>query len=160
MTVVRPGVPDDVPGLLAVFNASEAARRGADVATEQLDKVESRLGAGWLLVAEDGDEPVGFGAGFDALTDDGAGDEVIPGLAHLGLVFIRPDHWGRGVGGQVVDKVLDEARRRAYQRIQLWTHEDNERAQRLYTGRGFHRDGRSKVSEHDGRRIGLWVRDL
>jgi GNAT superfamily N-acetyltransferase len=58
---------------------------------------------------------------------------VLPGLAHLSLVFVEPARWGRGIGGRLVDAVLAEARRRAYDRIQLWTHEDNARAQGLWT---------------------------
>jgi GNAT superfamily N-acetyltransferase len=66
---------------------------------------------------------------------------------------------GAGIGGRLLDRVLDEARRRGYVRVQLWTHAGNQRARRLYEQRGFERTGREKGDDrgelfiHYARRI-------
>lgn len=60
------------------------------------------------------------------------------------MVFVAPDHWGRGLGGSLVDALLAEAQSRGYDRIQLWTQADNARARRLYEGRDFRPSGRRK----------------
>lgn len=160
--VVSAGTSEDVPAAVRVFAAGEATRRGSPVTAAEQASITTRLtdGGAWLLVAREGDEVVGIAAGFDARTDDGHGPDVVPGLAHLSLVFIEPSRWGRGIGAAVLDAVLAEARRRGYERIQLWTHEDNTRAQRLYTSRGFAPVGRTKVDDRGAELIGLWVRDL
>lgn len=158
---VREGTPPDHEAAVEVWRtANEARRRGAPAPAEHERRVRDRFGlpAVWLLVADDDGEVVGVTSGMAARDDDGAG-AVIAGRCHLSLVFVRPDRWGRGIGGDLVDGALEEARRRGYQRIQLWTHEDNERAQRLYTRRGFARTGRTK-DDDTGERIGLWERDL
>ena len=160
MIVVRPGPAADVPAALAVFVEAEAARTGSPVGSAEETTTGTRLrdGGGWLLVAADGGDVVGMAAGFDARTDDGAG-AVIPGLCHLSLVPVRPAWWGRGVGGSLVDAALAEAARRGHDRIQLWAHEDNVRAQRLYARRGFARTGRTKPDDR-GEVIALWARRL
>lgn len=122
--------------------------------------MRSRLGGPgtWLTVAEDENRVVGVTCAMPA-GGRRAGEDV-PGLCHLSMVFVLPDHWGRGVGRLLLDATLAEAHDRGYERIQLWTHEDNERSQRPYTGRGFLRDGRAKDADDDAGRIGLWVRDI
>jgi RimJ/RimL family protein N-acetyltransferase len=84
---------------------------------------------------------------------DGSGP-VKPGGCFLNLIFVVPERWGEGVGGAVLDAALAEAKRRGYSRIHLWTHEENERSQRLYRRRGFAPTGRAKAGE------GEWARDL
>ena len=156
------GTPADVEPAVRVFVAGEEARRGAPVAQEERAAIAERLrdGGAWLLLARDATSVVGVAAGFDARTDDGRGEDVVPGLAHLSLVFVDPARWGQGIGGAVLDAAIGEAARRGYERIQLWTHEDNERAHRLYVSRGFAHSGRTKVDDRGGGTIGLWSRAL
>lgn len=161
MIAVRPGTVTDHDTAVEVWRASNTARRGGVPAPqEHEERLRSRLGLEgvWLLVAEQVDEIVGITSGMPARTDDGAGD-LVPGLCHLSLVFVVPARWGTGVGGLLVSAALERARSEGYRRIQLWTHEDNVRAQRLYASRGFGRDGRAKPDDL-GDLIGLWVRDL
>jgi GNAT superfamily N-acetyltransferase len=99
------------------------------------------------MVAEAGGEVVGMAVGMQGLSDDGAGPPI-EGLCHIGAVFVSPEHWGAGVGGRLVDRVLAEARARGYDRAQLWTHADNPRARRLYEHRGFEHTGRKKETDH------------
>lgn len=160
MIVIRPGITAEASDALQVFLAAESARRGRPVDAEDEVRVGERLksGAGWLMVAADDLRLVGMAVGYDTRADDGAGD-VVPGWCHLGMVFVHPDVWGQGVGGRIIDAVLTEALDRGYDHIQLWTHEDNPRGQRLYASRGFTRNGRQKDDVH-GQRIALWERAL
>jgi GNAT superfamily N-acetyltransferase len=139
---------------------ANAARRGSDVVKVREAEVRSRLAGpeSWVVVAEEAGELVGMACGLPAREDDGAGD-VIPGRYHLSMVFVVPDRWGQGIGGRLVDAALEHARAEGNRLLQLWTHEDNDRAQRLYLGRGFAREGRTKIDDL-GEPIGLWVADL
>ena len=90
-----------------------------------------------------------------AREDAGAG-RLIPGACYLDLIYVLPERWSEGIGGTVLDAVLDEARRRAYSRVQLWTHEENERSHRLYQSRGFSRTGVARV-DNAGAAVGEWA---
>ena len=144
MVVVRPGGGPDLDPAVAVWQASNTARRGGlPVPAEHEARVRGHAGKpdAFLLVA-----------------DDGAGPPV-PGLCHVSTVFVAPNRWGEGIGGRIVDAVLAEARARGYERAQLWTHADNARAQRLYEGRDFQRSGREKDDDL-GERIVHYQRAL
>lgn len=111
-----------------------------------------------MIVADDAGEVVGMAVGMQGLADDGAGPPV-DGLCHISMVFVAPDRWGEGIGRQLIAATLDEARRRGFDRTQLWTHADNGRAQRLYEGHGLRRSGREKDDDL-GERIVHYERDL
>ena len=105
----------------------------------------------WFVVAQDGPAFVGM-ASIARLW--GEGGAVAPGVCFLGYIYVIPERWGEGIGGAVLDAVLAEAKRRDASRIHLWTHEDNERSQRLYRGRGFTPTGRRSDDS------GEWARDI
>lgn len=141
---VRRGGSDDLEPALEVWRAASEARRGGRPASPgHGDRVRAHIENpdAFLFVAESGSAVVGMAVGMQGLADDGAG-LPIQDLCHVGAVFVRPDRWGGGVGGALVDAVLAEARSRGYNHAQLWTHADNTRALRLYEARGFHRTGR------------------
>ena len=113
-----------------------------------------------FLIVADADSPVvGMAVGMQGRTQEGAG-QPIEGLCHVSMIFVAPQCWGEGVGGRLVDATLDEARSRGYSRVQLWTQNDNPRAQRLYEGRGFTRTGRQKKDEDLGEWIMQYARPL
>jgi len=95
----------------------------------------------WLLVADAGAAPVGM-ALVSPLRGIGGTGPPIPGGAFLNLLYVLPERWGEGIGGRLLDEVLGEASRRGCTRIVLWTDEDNERSQWLYSSRRFSRTGR------------------
>jgi GNAT superfamily N-acetyltransferase len=130
------------------------------VEAEAVTAVRERLATedAWFVVAEDEQQVVGMACGVDGRADDGAGP-VIPELCHLSLVYVAPARWGERIGGKIMDAALAEARDRGYRRIQLWTHEENERAQRLYTSHGFEPSGRT-IRDERGELIGHWSRAL
>jgi len=90
--------------------------------------------------------------------DYGAGP-LVAGLCYLDLIFVIPERWGEGIGSSVLDVVLSDARARGFSRIHLWTHDDNEPAQRLYRSREFTPTGQSRPSEA-GSQASEWARDL
>jgi ribosomal protein S18 acetylase RimI-like enzyme len=112
----------------------------------------------WVLVADDGGSVVGVAQGWPAREDDGAG-AVVPGRCHLSMVFVRPDRWGEGIGSRLVDSAVAVAAGLGYTTVQLYTHEDNLRAQRLYAGKGFERDGDVRPDAW-GEPVGRWARRL
>lgn len=111
-----------------------------------------------VLVEEDG-ELVAMALVLQALAQDGASRDPLPGLAHVSMIAVHPDRWGRGLGALVVDQAQLEARERGFDQAQLWTHATNRRAQRLYERLGWTPSGRTKVDDH-GEGILHYVREL
>jgi [ribosomal protein S18]-alanine N-acetyltransferase len=85
-----------------------------------------QLASRYYLVAEDGDEIVGY-AGL--LAAGGQGDVL--------TIAVATARWGQGVGSALLDRLLAEARRRGCTEVFLEVRADNARAQRLYRWRGF-----------------------
>jgi ribosomal protein S18 acetylase RimI-like enzyme len=135
--VIRRGGATDVEPAVAVWAVANAARReGVPPRPEQAERGHVDDPEAVLFVADDAGEVVGMALGEQALSDDGSGPPV-DGLCHVSMVFVAPDRWGEGLGGRLVDALLEEVRRRGYERAQLWTQMGNARARRLYEGRGF-----------------------
>jgi RimJ/RimL family protein N-acetyltransferase len=149
---VRFGVISEIDTALAVYERSNLARREGAWPNRKarVREVRTHLQApeSWLLVASDGDEIVGMASATASRSDDGAGP-VIPGGCFLSYLYVVPERWGEGIGGAILDAVLDHARRLRYSRILLWTHEDNERSKRLYRRRGFLPTGRAKSGREE-----------
>ncbi|TMB51520.1 MAG: GNAT family N-acetyltransferase [Chloroflexi bacterium] len=158
---VRMGSSTDVDSALSIYLRSNLVRRhGRAIPAERMEQVADNLRnpVTWFLIAEDGGESVGMALAMPARDDAGAGP-LIAGACYLDLIYVLPDRWGEGVGGVLLDGVLDEARRRGYSRVQLSTHEDNERSHRLYRSRGFSPAGLPRVNDA-GDRVGEWVRSI
>jgi GNAT superfamily N-acetyltransferase len=136
-----------VDGAVDVYVRGGAARRGVPASSERIEQVRSMLHAAdsWFFVALSRDMPVGMAACLPYREDSGAGD-LVSGWCYLDLVFVVPERWGEGIGGVLIDTVARDARGRGYKRMLLWTHDDNDRAQRLYASRGFQRTGVTRLS--------------
>ena len=148
--VLRIGGAQDVTAAIATWRRSSTARRGGCSPTvEREEQVHAHLHTPGvvLVLAEDAGQVVGMAAGVPGLARDGAGPHE-PGLFFLSLVYVTPDRWDAGIGGSLVDAILDAARAAGYDRVHLWTHRDhNDRAQRLYEGRSFRWSGVEKRDE-------------
>lgn len=144
-TTVRFAGPSEVDAAVAVWRASNEARIGGPPTPPETETMVR----GWmaspdaiLLVAEREGRIVGMTLAVASRAVDDAGrvtpeHPVVPGLCYVSLVFVAPDAWGEGIGARLLDALLTEIARRGYGRVQLWTHETNVRARRLYASRGF-----------------------
>lgn len=121
----------------------------ASEAETALDDVRERLAAdrGVSALLQDGAGVVAIALAVPARADDGASTTVLPGVLHVSMVAVRPDRWGAGLAGAVLDVVLDRARSAGFTSSQLWTHDTNVRAQRLYERKGFSRSDRAKTDD-------------
>ena len=74
--------------------------------------------------------------------DDGAG-EFDPSLLHISMVFVHPAAQCTGVGFPLVRHVFDVARSLHYERVGVWTTEENTPARKLYERAGMTLTGRN-----------------
>ncbi|MGY5051272.1 N-acetyltransferase family protein [Streptomyces sp. 900105755] len=147
---VRPGTATDIEEALTILNAADAQRNGRlPHGGESRVRTRRRLADPdtFFFVAKstEGDS-IGLAAGMSGRQDGGTG-LTIPGLCHISMVAVRPEHWGKGVGRQLLQALLSHGRDHGYDRFQLFTHDDNARAQRLYEGIGFTLTGQTAVSD-------------
>jgi len=157
---VRPAGPADHDAAIAVWAASDTARRGSPSPPEVPQMLRERFARDdvWVLVADDDGVVIGVAQGAPARDDGGTGP-VVPGRCHLSMVFVAPERWGEGIGSLLVDSAVAVAAGLGHDTVQLYTHEDNHRAQRLYAGKGFVRDGDVRVDAW-GEPVGRWARRL
>jgi ribosomal protein S18 acetylase RimI-like enzyme len=152
-------IPDDVPDpvrtrLLVLPGDLDAAVRVWQLANLARGKVpdENRRARvrtkltepdALAVVAADAGGIVGMALAEPGRDDDGLGASL-PHLCHISMVFVHPEHWGRRVGQRLLDAVAGHAAQRGQFVLQLWTGQDNHRAQRLYRRAGFRPTGRTK----------------
>lgn len=74
----------------------------------------------------------------------------------LWKLYVVPEHQGRGIGGQLLDRVLADATLTGYRDIRLAYLDGNTRGARFYRDRGFVEIGRE--SGGDGIPDSVWVR--
>lgn len=147
MTTIRRAIAADAHQIGAVFDAavSEGWTYLGDLAREPMfppeewDKeVAEHAPPNALLVAVDEtDHVIGFVA-------------VHPPECEMYLLFVHPNHAGRGVGRALLaegDAVLRDA---GCQQSLLYTHEQNTRAIAVYEAAGYQRDGTVRESDFRG----------
>jgi GNAT superfamily N-acetyltransferase len=108
----------------------------------------------WAVLVEDDGAIVGFASFRQAYegVPPAADGPPLPGVAHVGAVFVAPSHWRRGIAARMLARAEAEMRRRAFSRAILWT-PDGAPAEKLYAALGWERDGRRMW--HDW--VGVWV---
>jgi putative acetyltransferase len=107
VVTLRPYQPDDAPALLALFRDTIRRVNSRDYSPTQIaawasDDIDTDFWSGrftgrFVPVAEEAGCPVGFAE----LESNG----------HIDRVYVSADHQGRGIGRQLLDAVVGEARR-------------------------------------------------
>jgi ribosomal protein S18 acetylase RimI-like enzyme len=162
MEILTPELAAQAEAVWVSANRARLERLGIslDLFPEQDDLIAKRLAGGAFgVVATDRDDVIAVALAMDAIEDDGKGTQPVPGLMHVSTIAVVPDRWGQRLGQIVLSGVLNEGRRRMYQCAQLWTHESNPGAQRLYERTGWTASGRSIIDDR-GEPIRHYVFDL
>lgn len=112
----------------------------------------------WVLMAQAGKRVVGVAS--IAITT-GADARVPPeGTVYLWQMFVDPDRQGSGLAGALMDRLLEEARRRGYRRIVLWTPAGAAQARRFYEREGFELTGEEDPESGFGLPLVQYGRDI
>lgn len=91
----------------------------------------------WCAMALDAaGEPAGH-VGITHASERERAHVRIPGRAHLWMLFIRPPWWGTGLASRLHALGLDEAARRGYDTIRLYTPAGQARARAFYAREGW-----------------------
>jgi L-amino acid N-acyltransferase YncA len=157
MPDIRPVTDRDWPAVTAIFNHyvahSPAAYPerpvGPDFFRERLAAVPTYP----FLVGEAGGEVVGFAYLAPFLP--------LPNMRRTGVLtyFLHPDHTGRGLGGRLLEELLEAGRAMGVRTFLAHIHARNEGSIRFHLARGFVECGRfSRVGEKNGEPIDMvWV---
>ncbi len=158
---IRRGGSGDVDAAIAIWTRAHAVRYPGYEAPPALRAVVARrmeLPGSMLLMASDEGLPVGAVLLSIARTRQGRG-EPIAGLAHLSIVAVLPDRWGRGIATALMRAAIGEATAAGFTHVQLWVADANRRALALYEKLGFKYAGESKLGDL-GERISRYERLL
>ncbi len=152
---IRPAEIADLDALLAI-NAEgfETYREFAPPGWEppQFERIPELAideRAAWLLAEEDG-EPLGHVMFIPAALSGEPVDD--PGLAHVMQVFVRRSHWGTPVARTLLAALVEEAVKRGYREMRLFTPAAQHRARRFYE-----REGWTLVRQMDETPLGFGV---
>jgi GNAT superfamily N-acetyltransferase len=75
-------------------------------------------------------------------------------------MFVRRDRQGSGLAGAMLDRLLEEARRRGYTRIVLWTPAGAAQARHYYEREGFELTGEEDPDSTFGLPLVQYGRDI
>jgi GNAT superfamily N-acetyltransferase len=165
---LRPATRQDIPALARLVRACDASQRGwagPELTIPMLEEEElawelrfARTGA-WLRVAEEDDGPdgivgvVAYAAAQASRTDR----SLLPGVAQVSSLFVRPDRWRRGIARTLLACAEEAIHAAGYERAQLWTLEGSP-AEQVYAALGWARDGRREIHEVLGLPIVAYVK--
>ena len=115
---------------------------------ERLDGLYDDDERAWALMALADGEVVGL---VSLAVTTGADTRVPdPGTVYLWQMFVRRDWQGSGLAGALMDRVLEEARRRGYRQMVLWTPAGAAQARRFYEREGWELTGEQDPESHFG----------
>jgi len=107
-------------------------------------RIEERLRAdAWCRMAFADVDPAGHVAFLPARerTGEPVEDALIPGLAHLWMLFVRRPWWGSGLAPHLLSLAVAEAADRGFSQMRLFTPHGQLRARRFYEREGWSTDG-------------------
>lgn len=130
---IRPLTLDDVDVLRELWEEFEAALPPPPVEQESWDdawrELSEHIERGIALLAEEDGQPVGF---VTASLDDWG-----PTTVYVTDLYVRPDHYGRGLGKTLLRDVATAARERGFAHVLLDVSLDNRGALQFYGRLGF-----------------------
>jgi GNAT superfamily N-acetyltransferase len=138
--LLRSGTPADAEAVARVQIASWQAAYAHLFSVEQLGAIPlAERTSFWErfppIVAEVDGEVVGFVA---------AGDR------ELYAIYVHPDHWGTGVGRELIHAGEAKLRALGNTAVFLWVFEDNPQARHFYEAAGWSTDGETNEAEQFG----------
>lgn len=135
-------LPDELDAAMRVWREANIAR-DAPHGPERTARIREKLSASDALafVALRPDI-VGMALAEPGRLEDGAG-ELDPSLLHISMVFVHPDAQRTGVGLPLVLHILEVAGSLGYERVGVWTAEENRPARGLYERAGMTLTGKS-----------------
>jgi GNAT superfamily N-acetyltransferase len=144
MTAIRPGRPEDAEAVAGVHVETWRAAYVNVFPQEQLRNLSiERRAEQWRstppLVAEVDGKIVGFVSVGPSRDADGDGE--------LYAIYVRPEHWGTGVGRALIAAGEERLRELGHHEAVLWVLEDNPRARRFYEAAGWTADGTTRPIE-------------
>ena len=98
------------------------------------------------LVADVDDQVIGF----VAFGPTRGGDVDADNVGEIYGLYVHPDHWRMGAGGQLITEALKQIKAQAYTEVILWTMTDNQISRGFYEKKGFCLDGATRISERSG----------
>jgi ribosomal protein S18 acetylase RimI-like enzyme len=146
---IRPATLADVPVLTETVRQGFESYRafmpaGWSPPPERFERsrIEERLPLehAWCMLAYDREEPAGHVA-ILAAREQGTDGTLIPGLAHLWMLFVRQPWWGSGLAQRLLALAVSEAADRGFESMRLVTPADQARARAFYEREGFVSDG-------------------
>jgi GNAT superfamily N-acetyltransferase len=102
-----------------------------------------RVRTTWCAMAIDEDGEQAGHVGITYANERDRPHVEIPGRAHLWMLFIRPRWWGTGLATRLHRLALEEATRRGYSSIRLYTPWGAARARAFYEREGWEQAGRA-----------------
>lgn len=156
-STVRPANEDDARAIQQVARESWHAAYDSIVGADAVDdRVDSWYEPGKLVtddveresrpffVAEVDGAVVGFVEAVPAKADGTT--------AHLYRIYVAPDHWERGIGRSLLERVEAVLRDRGIERLELSVLAENDVGVRFYESAGFDRITSADDDEFDARR--------
>ncbi len=136
MLNIQKATLSDLPDLMALlhllFEQEAEFEPNAEAQRKSLFKIISDSKIGMIWVAKNDEKTVGMVSLL--FTESTALGSVV---ALLEDMVVLPAYRGKGIGSQLVDHAIREAKSLGCQRITLLTDLDNVKAQNFYTQRGF-----------------------
>ncbi|BFH44804.1 GNAT family N-acetyltransferase [Paenibacillus melissococcoides] len=132
--------PEYAAGIAEMWNRSQEGWGGGDTirTAERVRTEEEGSDALEVYLAIDEDAVVGYCSLFEYREDTGA--------LYIGLLNVRPDYHGRGIGKMLVREALDATVRLGWPRLDLYTWASNTKAVPLYKRCGFFWEDREDVT--------------
>jgi len=142
--LIRPGTPADAEAVACIHVRTWQAAYAHVFPAERLAELSiERPADQWrewppLVAVADG-VVVGFVSVGASRDDDAAGE--------LFAIYVDPEHWGTGVGPELIAAGEERLRELGHANAILWVLDDNPRARRFYERAGWQHDGASRSIE-------------